>query len=381
VRIVFVGHGDAAALAKLPGKPAPLGKAKSGVWLELADDALLAAWGLGARLDIVYLSRAAYDHAVRKLEPKDAAEAVEERHRTYSATALDQAVSWLGARGRRAIALAAKAAPLHVERVLAQLVLLETEGRFAMLTPRERVFGLAEGEAGLLAELRDLRADLTAEITAREAFYVEHARALEALGQKGLVDAPLYVGLARVYGVTPAEGTDRFFRTREDPQTTWRDAAVGPIAHKDAQRWRDAGKTLTLLLPSRGQLFAVLDLTAAQRQVELDERAKDPGLADHLAQLRIELAIRKRALVPLVPAAAAVVLKAQIAKDKDRLVAALAAEPVLGAAAPPPLPAEEQQRADDARFLAAWARIGGRLELSLARTAHAELVVRDAKAL
>jgi hypothetical protein len=372
LRVVFVSHAD----TRLPGLPKPIGKGKTGLWLAMDDDALLAAWGLGAKLDLLFLSHVAYLHAVRGLDEKQTAEAVETRHQRVSPVALDRAVGWLGTRARRALALAAAKAPVHVERILAQLVALETEGRFAMLTPRERLLGLAEGEAGLVAELRDLRPDRTEELAAREEMYVAHARELEPLGMKGLAEAPLHVGLTRVFAISPAGESQSFFRDREEPQTLWRDQPVGPVKVRDVARWGETGKTLTLLLPSRGALFGLLDLTVAQRDVELDERAKEPGLEAHLAQLRVELAIRKRALVTQLPAGAAAMLRRQIPKDGELVVAALAESPSEGK-----LLDEERGRAADAKFLAAWARLAGRLELSLELAAHAELVLADAKGL
>jgi hypothetical protein len=349
VRVVFASAAD---LARLPGSPRPLGKTRSGAWLALADDALLAAWALGTKLDVLYLSVPAMEHALRKLDEKARAEAIEERRRIHASNALDQSTSWLGDRARRVIAMSK---PAHAARVLAQLVPLETAGRYDMLSPREKLFGLLEAEAGLLAELADARPDLTAEIAARKRFYEEDARGLEKLGQKGLVDAPLVVGVTRVYAVTPAAPAEAYFLAREEPQVRLGEAQIGPLAVKDVARWREAGRKVELVLPARGDLFATLELTAAQRELEL---AVPPDLDGHLFRLRVDQNLRKRAFA-----------SPQVAADT-----ALLPPPVAGDVA-----GAEVARAADAKFLAAWAKLAGRLELGLSLAAHAEQITKDAK--
>jgi hypothetical protein len=370
-RIVFVTHGNAAVLGQLAGKPKPLGKAKSGVWLELADDALLAAWALGAKLDLLWFSRAAYDHAVRKLDEKETGLAVEARHQTFTPEALNQTTAWLGERARLALALAAAKTPAHVERVLGQLVVLETENRFDMLTPREKVFLLVEAEAQLIEELGELRADRKDEISARKTFYRELAKEMEGLGQKGLVDAPLHVPLSRVYAIAPAGTLERYFKSREEPHTTWDKQLVGAVPHKDAARMKSEGKKLTLLYYAPSHIYRALELTEAQREIELAERAKAPQPDEYLGDLRAELAIVRRALAGSV---ASVLLRRQIPKETELLVAALKEHPEKGE-----LPAVEKGRAADAKFFAAWAKVAGRGELALGLAAHAAQIERDAK--
>jgi hypothetical protein len=102
----------------------------------------------------------------------------------------------------------------------------------------------------------------------------------------------------RVYLLTPATPElERRADRLQDPTMAWRGGLIMPVPERQIGDLQARGYSATVIFPAAGPfLGALADLTRAQLEVELAERAAAPGFAGHVAALRLEQATLRAAV-------------------------------------------------------------------------------------
>jgi len=266
---------------------AELGHDAGGAW-GLVDDVAWAASPNPGALELLYLSRADYEHAVRRLPPAEVARAIRHRRETFSAKFVERASGHL----QEAIWAALDRTDQSEAGTHLRARLLAVHARFIDIEslrherPADRLAQLVHDDRELYGNLdspslqaaaredtdgkeRELRRRFAEELSVflppaqREAFWP-------------------YFEAERVYAIRPA-----FRCSRDDgPCPRWRDAVVMALGEREAVEQRATGHALDLVYGAKGELIeADYLLTEAQLDIEIEERVKSP---DPVRRLQID---------------------------------------------------------------------------------------------
>jgi hypothetical protein len=349
-RIWYWAAGKAMSLAF-----AELGHDASGAWGIVDDAAWLATPGAGA-LELLYVSKAEYDHAMRRLPPTEVAIAIQHRRKTFATEATEEATGLL----QNAIWAAIGATDDSEAGMRMRKRLLAVHARFIDYEilrheePAERLEQLIRDDGELFGNLASpsMKAAAGQDMDGKErALRRRFAEQLSAFRRPEAQDPDLlwpYFEAERVYAVTSATGARPRCSREDGPCPRWRDATLMALHERDAQSMRAAGDKLDLVYATKGELIAAdYLLTAAQLDVEISERIAAPDLVnrlqiDRVAQATARLATR------------------MLSKDRPKLAAVLAA-----------------QVEEETRGLGIW----GRREGQVRGVAPAKEAVRDAASL
>jgi len=331
MRISFAPAGTTA-----PAGAVELGSSAAGAWVECDDDALIAS-----RAELLWLGRAAYDRAVRRLAKRDLASVVALRRAAFSARLPGLAKAELYAARLRVLEAAAGAgAATPFVRSLTVLAALGGPARWKGVDDAGLGRRLLERERGLANELASPEGAAEAvagEVDARRALEGGTTKLLTGLGHPELERAPLYVPLVRGYWVhhPPADLVATWKRDGV-PAVPWRGGVIGPLRPDTADDLR-AAHEVKLMFPDGHQAAGLrLSMTSAQLEVELEDREHDLRMAAHVAGLRVELAtFRRNARALAKDPSVAAALAQQIAIETPLLQSALAARPAWLAGATP----------------------------------------------
>lgn len=319
-RIAFVPAGIRAPASVL-------GHDATGAWLECDDAALVRG-----RLELLWLSRAGYDHAVRRLHASDIPAVIARRRTAFAAQLPSRAKTELYALRLPILVTAARHGDRDaVARSLTILARLSGGSRFKGVDDTGMLERLLEREQTVRAELDsdDGRPEAApGEPEMRAQLADGTARLLAGRGRPEYVQAPLYASLARGYLLRAApDDLLADWKRNGIPAVPWRGGVIGPLAPAQAAELH--GRPMFPDGNTAAGLRAAL--TPAQLTVELEDREQDLGMTAHVASLRVELAVFRR-LAALRPALTAVLTNA-IAEETRWLITALARRPATTAPA------------------------------------------------
>jgi hypothetical protein len=300
-----------------------LGHDGGGAW-GIVDDAAWIATPGAVVLELLYVSRAEYEHAMRRLPPAEVALAIQHRRKTFWRRFDQEALGLV----QRAIRDAINRAGDDGAGLRLRGRLLGVHARFVDLDRlREsdvagRIHVLIQGDATLVAELDSpsMKAIARQDVDGKErALRRQMAKSLSAFlrGEGG--DAhPFWphVGVERVYAQSPGHPAERTRLFGEDgPRVRWHDRMLSVLPEGQAEELRRASRQLKPVYGSRGELLAAnYLLTPAQLDVEIGERIAAPSFTERLQSTRIAQASKREA--------------ARMLCDDDAKLAALLAQQV-----------------------------------------------------
>jgi hypothetical protein len=358
-RVAFVP-----SVLKPPAGAAVLGRASGGWWVACDDEALLVGAG---KIELLWLSRAAYERAVRRLDQDEVARVIALRRTAFSSRIPSRAKAELFTLRLRALAVAARdQASDAFERSLVVLASLAGASRFKGVGDVGLLERLLEREQGLRNELDSPEGHPEAapgEIDARRKLADDTTQLLRKVGRPEYAQAPLYVALVRGYWLTPPPAELLADWKRDGiPAVPWRGGVIGPLRPDEMAELQPSPAEVKLMFPDANQAAGLrLSLTPAQLTVELEDRDRALNMTPHVAGLRVELATFRRNAAGLVQdAGIATALARQIASEAPIVMAALAARPAfVEVAGPPALADTEAEFTAAAKLLSALAAFRG----------------------
>jgi hypothetical protein len=338
-RVVFIPGGTPISFLTTE-----LGRGTAGTWGVVQDESWLAAGAAGDPLELLYLSPADYQHAVRGLAPAEIEAAVDRRRTTFASQLPSLALGLVELQLRGSFALLG-ATPRQQQAcgdLLVALASFTAVPRFSAVAPAALLQLVCEGDAQIVAELDspslqeagDL--DPTGEERATRRRFASEAGALLARRGADAGGALPYFDVERVYLITPVpEDLEAAAHSFHDPVERFGAGLLLPLAERNAGSLVADGHQLQVVFPTRGQFMGTASaLTAAQRTVELNERFGAPAFVPYLAALRVQQATLRAAALLITGADAelAVLLGRHHAEEAARL------GPWLASGAPAPAP-------------------------------------------
>lgn len=334
-RVAFVPAG-----VPRPGTAVELGTGAGGSWIACDDDVVLAGAG---QLELLWLSRAAYDHAVRKLAKEAVPKVIALRRTGFSAHLPSLAKAELFPVQLRVLAVAARdPASDAFAHALTLLTRLAGASRFQGIGDAGLLERLLEREQAVRNELRSPEGRPEAapgEQGVRTGFVDDTAQLLKHAGRPDYAQAPLHVPLVRGYLLKPAPARLVADWERDGVAAVpWRGGVIGPLRADEAAELRSSLAEVKLMFPDGDQAAELsVSLTPAQLTVALREQEQDLHMTPHVAGLRVALATFRRNAASLVTdASIAARLATQVAAEAPLVMAAFAARPAFVEPARPP---------------------------------------------
>jgi hypothetical protein len=299
-RVAFLRSG-----AVPPVPFSPIGTAPEGSWGVVSDEMWLAAHG-DAPLELLYLTRADYERAVRGLPGTGIAPAIAKRRQQYALDLSSQALNTVEDGIRLALTLIRDqpgGAQMRAE-LLATLASFTVVPRFSELEPRDLLGYVRDGDAELIAELDDLATEGSGEHDRDGSEREIRGGFAAALGllsaEPGREDEALvlpYHDVERVYLISPGlRELEKRADGHHDPVYHWHGGMVLPLPAREIPEVISRGQQAQVLFPTSDEFVgALIGLTAGQLDVELRERSRAPGFPAHLARLRTDQALLRTA--------------------------------------------------------------------------------------
>lgn len=282
-----------------------LGRTEEGAW-GIVDEATWLAADDGGALALLYLTRAEYEHAERKLSSPETARAVRQQLTIFSPRVAAKAMGLIEAQVRDAIAAFGKTqedASTRAELFVA-LASFTTVPRFWGTMSSALIQLLQEGDASIIAELDSPSLQESGDLDptgdereTRRRFATTLGELAARRGRPGKPSLLPYFDVERVYFVTPPpHELEAAAREFHDPTTRFRDGLLIPLRERSVGDIAAQGHQARVVFPTRGQyLGASAGLTPAQLEVEIDERLTSPGFATYLGALRMKQATLRAA--------------------------------------------------------------------------------------
>ena len=271
-----------------------LGETEEGLWGLVEDGAWIAAPDAAA-LELLYLNKAEYRHATRRLQPSQVALAIEHRRKTFWETLASYAPGYIqeaiwrcidraddDARGLR---LRAKLLTLHAKFV--------DVNRLAGQPLDDQLFSLYALDCELLADLgcRSLQQVYAVDKDGKERDFrrrfLEDPLSLPS-GAKRAPRVQLHLPIRRGFAVRPiTEGLRFKAKLAGEPCSRWRNMLLVGLTDEDLEEL--SSYRARLLYARSTEIFygAVEELTQAQLDIELEERLAAPDLYHHFMSSRI----------------------------------------------------------------------------------------------
>lgn len=300
-RVVFRPSGTESAIPFTT-----LGQVPGGAWGIVDDQAWFGASG-GDSLELLFLTRADYLHAVRGLSAQDLGPLVENRRRTFASQIPGIALGvvelfvrqWIGALGTGDSDAGVRG------DLLTALASFTTVPRFADTAVPTLLDHLREGDARIIVELDSpsLRAagDLDPngdERATRRRFATDIGTAIARPGQPEARSRVLpHVDIERAYLLTPVPADiEEAAHSFHDPAMHFRGGLIVPIPEREIPQLVHDGHEATVVFPTRGQLSGALaGMTDAEIGREVNERLRVPGFGAYLRALRLQQATLRTA--------------------------------------------------------------------------------------
>jgi hypothetical protein len=307
----------------------PLGSAAIGFWglIEQAEWLQLPAT-MG--LELLYGSRAEYEHATRGLIFDDKVDALVKRRAMFSLRLPELAISEVEVRGRAVIAATpSERAELRADWVTA-LASFTVVRRFARSSALDLLDALRDGEGRLLAELESTSLNAVEspdptgnERRVRQRFGFELGGLAARYGYPEKAEGIPYFDVERAYFVEPVTPElEEHAHAFHDPSLHFHAGLVLPLPEREVGDIEARGHRAQIAFVSRGAFAGALEaLTPAQLEVELGERLGRPDFAEYLVRLRIQQATLREGvrLLAGVDAELAPVLASECAEEAREL--------------------------------------------------------------
>jgi hypothetical protein len=295
-RIVFRPTGAARSIPFVE-----IGRVQAGAWGAVDDGAWLGASEEGDALELLFLTRPEYQHAVRGLSPGDIAEVISQRRSTFAPQIASVALGLVELRVRDslgALRVSSRDSSLRAD-LLTALASFTTVPRFSGTAVPELLDYLREGDARIIAELQSasLRnwGDLDPggdECSTRHRFATEIGQLAARRGRPEKARVLPYFDVERAYLLTPPSAElEAAAHSSHDPATRFGDGLIVPVAERNVAALEARGHRAAVVFPTRGQFMAAsAAMTPAQFAVEVSDRLASPGFALYLRALRLQQA-------------------------------------------------------------------------------------------
>lgn len=266
---------------------APLGELEGGGWVALGDAALLSQMDRDPGTALLFFSTADYATAIRGLPEAEVKAVVRGRLQLWSPKLPDKGLSWLEARERQILVLAAQAGESHAFTEVLQLLAQINDGnRYDAISLGSLLVVVLEGDAKIRAEAQDV---LSTNVAKASPSLAQLAQRLSDASQKsGVQLGPVldhfgypqfagmlpFTGIGRGVWVSPApEGLLTALRETKENYALWRGGVVAQLAPSDLGEWTKGATSVRVLYPDATELTRHLfELTPAQRDREFAER-------------------------------------------------------------------------------------------------------------
>jgi hypothetical protein len=292
--------------AAVPVPFTELGRAQAGAWGLVDDQAWLAAGERGNPLELLYLSAADYQHAIRGLASEELPAVVARRRTDFSAKVPTFALGLVEMQLREVFPLLG-GSPVDTQTsadLISALATFTAVPRFSGVAVRKLLQFVREGDARIMAELDSpsLQAfgdlDPTGQERAvRRRFAIEVGNLLAKRGDPDAARGLPYADVDRVYLVTPAPtDLEAGLHALHEPLAHFRGGLALPFSERRASELGAPGE-VRVLFPTSAQLLSALsNLTPAQLDVELTDRLSAPRFGPYVAVLRIQQATLRAAV-------------------------------------------------------------------------------------
>jgi hypothetical protein len=291
--------------AAVPVPFTELGRTQAGAWGLVDDQAWLEAGERGNPLELLYVSAADYQHAIRGLASEELPAVVARRRTDFSAKVPTFALGLVEMQLREVFPLLG-GSPVDTQTsadLISALATFTVVPSFLGLTARKLLNYVREGDAQIMAELGspslqecgDL--DPTGEERAvRRRFAIEVGNLLATRGDPDAPRGLPYADVERVYLVTPATpDLEAGAHALHEPFAHFRGGLAVPFSERRAGELGETGEVRVLFPTSAHLLLALSNLTPAQLDVELADRLSAPQFGPYLSALRVQQATLRAA--------------------------------------------------------------------------------------
>ena len=299
-------------VAFLPaGVPSPvpfaeLGGSPEGRWGLVSDQPWLALQG-NDPLELLYLSRTDYEHAVRRLPAAGLAAAIAHRRNRYARNLPTRALGTFEGAIRASLALVKDrpAGSRARSDLLTALASFTVVSRFVHSKPLDLLDYLREGDAELMAELEAMAREEPpgfdpdgSERETRRRFATAFGQVAATRGRPEKAKILPYFDVERVYFVVPGlPELEARAMACHDPMHKWRGGLVLPLSRRQTPELIAQNQQFLVLFPSPGSFVSArIELDPGQLEIELAERTESPGFADYLDARRVGQAILRTAV-------------------------------------------------------------------------------------